>query len=872
MSADTTDAESLEPTSEHAAPAQAHRGYSNVVVVGSSAGGIEALVTILAALPSDFAAPIVIAQHLDPQRPSQLGAVLERKSTIPVSVVEKPTKLEAGRAYVVASNRHVTIHDGYVTPEGDHAGRPRPSIDLLLSTAAASYGENLIAVILTGSGSDGAAGALDVKRQGGTIVIQNPETARFPSMPLALPPTAVDHVADLEQIPALLTALVGGIDLPPGDEDSAEGVRAILALVGTATGVDFSAYKESTIHRRLVRRMVVTHQESLQSYHRYLEQHREEVQRLAVAFLIKVTEFFRDAEAFAFLRERVLPQLIERGRTQGRVLRMWSAGCATGEEPYSLAMLVADMLGDELPEWSVKIFATDLDEESIAFARRGLYPENVLDKLPEDYARRFFERSDAGMMVSKQLRQMVIYGQQDIGKGVPFPRLDLVVCRNLLIYFKPELQQHVLDLFAYSLSGAAGYMFLGKAETARPASGAFEMIDKRWKVYRCTRPALATRPAQQPPGAFSLDGRTTMRARERHVADAPSPSDPELAQLRRFNELLLRLVAVGVVVVDRNYRLVAINQAGRRLLGVRELGHEQDFLHAVRGLPYGAVREAIDTVFREHGVAQLDEIELDSVGGSARRFLTLSFAYAAQESPGGEVALVTVLDGSEAVNARHSLEAIRAEQSRLVSELTSANKRLSEMNKDLQDANEELQATNEEMTLTQEELQASNEELEATNEEIQATNEELETNNEELQATNEELEATNDELSARTQELQEVARTLSSERVRLTEMIELAPMHVLVLRGVSLVLEACNPRFAKLLEGQDWLDHPLEDVVRGSDFGALVPPIRDAFWNDRASEQVHVQLGPHALNCTIVPTHDAVGKVDGVVVFGSEPL
>jgi two-component system CheB/CheR fusion protein len=836
-----------------------------LVVIGSSAGGVEALSILLAGLARDFPAAIVIAQHLDPLRTSNLAGVLERRSALPLVLVEDTVKLEPAKVFVVPANRHVMIRDGHVSAEGDHRDRPRPSVDLLLATAAEAYGEQLIAVILTGAGSDGASGALEVKRHGGTVVIQNPATARFPAMPLALPPTAVDHVADLEKLPSVLDALVRGAEFPE-EATVADGAREILSLVSQTAGVDFGSYKQSTILRRIARRMVVTHTPSIEEYRRHLEQHRDEVQRLATAFLIKVTEFFRDAEAFEFIREGVLPVLIERARLRGRVLRLWSAGCATGEEPYSLAIMVAELLGTELPDWNVKIFATDLDEASITYARHGLYPEKALAKMPEDLRARYFEPSDAGMQVAKVLRQMVIFGQQDISRGVPFPRIDLVVCRNLLIYFKPELQQHVLELFAYSLSHAGGFLFLGKSETARPSNAAFELVEKRWKVYRCTKPPvlLATRRGGAGPLHFMPEPARAARKERTTPEGTALEVEPGI---KRFEEVLVRNLPVGIAVVDRAYRLLTINTVARRLLGIRELGHEQDFLHAVRGLPYGQLRDAIDAVFRDHSTITLAELEVDRVGIQGVRNLTVTVTHA-QGEPVSEFAIVSVADATEAVVARRNLESVQQEQGRLLAELTTANKRLSDMNKDLQDANEELQATNEEMTLAQEELQASNEELEATNEELQATNEELETNNEELQATNEELEATNEELSARTQELQELARTLGNERIRLTEVLEHAPMHLLVLRGPTLLVEHCNPRFGELLAGREWTARPVEEVLRGFESEALVDAVRAAFWNDRTSQEVPAVFEALHLRCTVAPFHDATGRVEGVLVFG----
>src|SRR5687767_4306080 len=295
----------------------------DLVVVGSSAGGVGALSTLVSTLKRDFPAPIVLAQHLDPQRPSHLGAILERRTALPIVVVNEhePTRLEGGKIYVVPANKHVKIADGHLHLESDHSERPTPSVDRLLSSAAQSYGEHLIAVILTGSGSDGAAGAVAVKNAGGVVIIQNPETAPYPSMPLSLPPTVVDHVVDMEQIGPLLYDLLNHLEVS-SEEKSEDPLRELLVHVSTHTNIDFRNYKASTILRRISRRMAVTHVANLRDYLDYLRSHPDEITELVRAFLIKVTGFFRDPEAFDFLRNAVLPELIDRAKHNGRILRI----------------------------------------------------------------------------------------------------------------------------------------------------------------------------------------------------------------------------------------------------------------------------------------------------------------------------------------------------------------------------------------------------------------------------------------------------------------------------------------------------------------------------------------------------------------------
>ncbi|MEO8287824.1 MAG: CheR family methyltransferase [Chloroflexota bacterium] len=860
-----------------------------LVVIGSSAGGIQALSTLVGSLRADFAAPVVLAQHLDPGRPSNLTEILERRSTLPIVKVTDRVKLEPGKIYVVPSNNHVIVADGHLELESDNAGQggsmhPSPSVDTLLKTAAQVYGDCLIAVILTGTGMDGAAGAVEVKNAGGTVIIQNPHTARFPSMPLALPPTAVDHIVELENLGQLLSDLISDVELPSAEGDQNNALQAILAIVTRTANIDFRQYKSTTILRRIGRRMVTTHCKTMRDYSDYLIYNPEEVHELVKAFLIKVTEFFRDPEAFQYLENSIVPQLIEAGRTNDNTIRLWSVGCATGEEPYSLALMLADVLGAELNEWKIKIFATDLDEGAIAFARRGLYPGNVLNNLPKEYKARFFERVDSGYRVAKPLRQMVIFGQQDISRGVPFPNINLVLCRNLLIYFKPELQQQVLDKFAFSLYQARGFLFLGHAETVRPSQNSFELMSKKWKIYQCTRspqptlgstigPRRAQRNGQEPGIDLSLAVQP--------AAGSPSDNQPSEAQpisQRRFNDLLLRLLPFGVAIIDRSYRIVSVNAVARRLLNIRDGGPDHDFLHAARGIPYAAMRSAIDNVFRERTPVSLPETELDESSGGNGQFVNISVLPIDLESGKVEMVMISVQDATDVVETRRGLQTLEAEQAQLLQELQITNRRLSDMNKELQDANEELQAANEELMLSQEELQATNEEFEATNEELQATNEELETNNEELQATNEELETTNEELAARSQELDELSSILQRERSQLSEMVMLAPHYIMVLRGERLIVEAFNPVFQTLISKQRIVGLPVDDVLNGLDMVHVLNRVWAAYHENEPQNVTNILMHVHEesgrtmeryFNYNIVPIHDENG-VAGVIIYASD--
>jgi len=491
-----------------------------------------------------------------------------------------------------------------------------------------------------------------------------------------------------------------------------------------------------------------------------------------------------------------------------------------------------------------------------------------MQDLPQDLADRYFERADHGLRVSKSLRQMVIFGTQDLTKGVPFPRMDLVLCRNLLIYLKAGLQQDILDLFAYSLHQTQGFLFLGKAETARPSKATFEMLNKKWKVYRCVSgPMALPNQGRLLKAARHADGHGVRRM---EGIEKNEPSD-EMTPLRRINEVMFRYLPIGIAVIDRGYRIITVNAAARRYLSIRDLSAEQDFLHTARVLPYSDVRQAIDEAFTDHATAALTNLETD---GGTGRFLNLTIMPAQVDDGGVHLAVITVMDVTETVVTKRRLEDVQNEQARILEELGSTNRRLTSLNTELQEANEELQSANEELMLTQEELQATNEEFEATNEELQATNEELETNNEELQATNEELQTTNDELTARSQELQETARELNGVRDRLRYMVQQFPYYVMIARGAKLQIDAFSSRYALLFGDKNPKGTPIEKIFEGEGLEDLLRSVKSALSSNTTiyTEPMAAHVpneDPLGSNFThvIVPIPADDGKADGVIIF-----
>jgi two-component system, chemotaxis family, CheB/CheR fusion protein len=786
----------------------------DLVVIGASAGGIDALIRLTSTLPVDLQAPLVIAQHLDPDRASRLGEILSMHSTLPVRMVSDEERLAPATVYVVPANRDVEITDHTITLRDDQLGRPKPSIDLLLTSASAIFEERLIAVILTGTGSDGAEGARRVKAAGGTVVIQNPETAQYPGLPLSLPTAVVDIVTELEVLGVLLRDLVNGTYVPPSTDDERR-MRTLLDQVRARSGIDFNVYRQPTIRRRLQRRMVDTGRQSIEAYVTYLQRHPQEYQRLVSSFLIKVTDFFRDADLFDRLRTRILPDLLEEARTRGNELRLWSAGCATGEEAYSLAILVAELLGDELEQFSVRVFATDVDPDAIVHARRGVYSGAALNHLSSELRSRYFAPVDSVYEVKRAVRRLVVFAPHDLGQRPPFPRVDLILCRNVLIYFTPELQRRVLQSFAFSLR-PAGRLVLGKSETTSPLPAYFSLDDSRLRVYRRLDDRISI-PTAEIKGTTTLPERSSPRSDlarvELGLTRPRLPRNPPRTPTETAERLLLEL-PVGVIVVDQRFDVRAINGAARRLLSIHAAAIGEDLIHLARRVPAEPLRALLDRAFAgQTGGERIEVRPLDVPTGTIRileisafpqevestdtavthavllvsdvtppeRALDASELPSAPERESVVQALdrITALaergnyaaDASEAIaSARPALEAALSGLDRLearVRELEDATRELLASNQSLNAMNDDLRGQAEDLLLANEEAQAAMEEVETLSEEQQASNEELETLNEELQATVEELNTTNDDLEARGLELEETALSRETERSRL---------------------------------------------------------------------------------------------------------
>jgi two-component system CheB/CheR fusion protein len=727
---------------------------SQLVVIGSSAGGIEALSRVVASLPPDFPAPIVIAQHLDPRRPSHLHEILARHATLPVRVVEEREALEDGVIFVVPSNRLVEISHGDLRLHAAKAGAVAPSIDVLFESAAAAFGPGLIAVILTGSGSDGSAGAWHVKNAGGTVVIENPATAMFPSMPSSIPSSLVDATADLDSIGSVVCEMLAAGDVPTEGPDHDE-FSDLLERIHERSGIDFASYKPATILRRLRGRMTATSRPTLAGYGDYLESDPEEYARLVNSFLIKVTEFFRDPKLFEYLRDRVLPELIAEARRDRREIRIWSAGCSTGEEAYSLAIVLAEALGENAAWPDIRIFATDIDRDAIAFARRGIYPESALKSLPAGIRDRYFLKSGGHFEIPKRLRALMVFGEHDLGERAPFPRIDLVLCRNVLIYFSAPMQQIALETFAFSLR-PGGWLALGTSETVMTLPGPFEEEQARLRVYR-RRPGNYAIPPMRPSVLRPRRHKESQLDQAIRTVHHDARRDAESSA--SADSLLLNLT-VGVVVVSPRYYIMRINSAARQMLGIHGTAFDQDFIHLAEVLPPSAIRLAIDSALTGKTATAVFEVEPTDAASETAHFVEATVRPYRIEKRAIEGVVVELTDVTRVEQERRAETRTKHRLDRAVG----TNGRLLRANEELTTLVAELRASNEAMLLASEDAQSTREEVETINEEFQATNEELETLNEELTASVEELRVANEDLAARTAELSAQATALEQEK------------------------------------------------------------------------------------------------------------
>jgi len=713
-----------------------------IVGIGASAGGLEALEQFLRQVPLGSGLAFVIVQHLDPTHKGIMPELLQRTTEMKVSQVRDRMRVEPNCVYVIPPNRDMSILHGVLHLFEPAAPRGlRLPIDFFLRSLAEDRRELSIGVILSGMGSDGTLGLKAIKEKAGLVLVQEPASAKFDSMPRSVIAAGLaDLVASAEELPGriidyLRHALSIAKKEGPLEEKDQSSLEKILLLLRARTGHDFSLYKKNTVYRRIERRMGIHKVDRIASYVSFLKENPQEVELLFSELLIGVTSFFRDAPAWELLLSEALPALLADRR--GGALRAWSVGCSTGEEAYSLAMTFKEALELVRPaaDFTLQVFATDLDRDAIDRARQGCYPPNIAADVSAERLQRFFVKEEGGgYRVGKEIREMVTFATQNLIMDPPFTRLDILVCRNLLIYLTPEVQKKVIPLFHYSLN-PGGVLFLGSAESLSSSAHLFAPLNMKSRLFRRSELTWPTDPLEFPPSFVpALPGVHKELAMPKPAVNLQALADQLL--LQRFSP-------PAVLVNDKGDIIYISGRTGKYLEPAAGKANWNIFAMAREEIRF-EMGSAFDKALRNNETVTVKGLSVGEDAGAQTLDLTVQVIRDPEALRG--MVMIVFTDRPAPVKKRPARSGTAPTDAL----------RVPELEQELLQVRAKLQTAREEMQSSQEELKSTNEELQSTNEELQSTNEELTTSREEMQSLNEELQTVNAEQQSKMDELSRI--------------------------------------------------------------------------------------------------------------------
>ncbi|KAB0663821.1 PAS domain-containing protein [Oryzomonas japonica] len=833
-------------TAPTATPSQQERPLFPIVGIGASAGGLEALEQFLGRVPANSAMAFVIIQHLDPTHKGIMPELLQRATGMAVFQVRDRMRVKPNCVYVIPPNRDMSIMHGTLYLFEPTAPRGlRLPIDFFLRSLAEDRQEQSIGVILSGMGSDGTMGLRAIKEKAGLALVQEPSSAKFDSMPRsAIDAGLADLVAPAEELPGKIddylrhVLLISKAELPLEEKDQS-ALEKVLILLRTKTGHDFSMYKRSTVYRRIERRMGIHQIDRIAAYVRYLQENPQEVELLFKELLIGVTSFFRDPAAWEQLQGAVLPALLA-ARPANGTLRAWSAGCSTGEEAYSLAIAFKETLELVGPaeNFKLQIFATDLDRDAIDKARQGFYPDNIAADVSPERLRRFFIKEGNGYRVGKEICEMVTFATQNLIMDPPFTKLDILICRNLLIYLTPELQKRVLPLFHYSLN-PDGVLFLGSAESISTYTDLFAALNIKSRLFRRRESVLRTEPLAFPATFTHLEP----GAHKELMMPKPAANLQSLA-----DQLLLQHFSPPAVLTnDKGDILYISGRTGKYLEPAAGKANWNIFAMAREGLRFD-LGTAFQKALRQKEAIVVAGLKVEVGGGSQNVDITVR----AIEEPEALRGMVMIVFNDVAPPQEKKTPG----RSRAA---TAGSSRVAELEQELQQLREALQTTREEMQSSQEELKSTNEELQSTNEELQSTNEELTTSREEMQSLNEELQTVNAEQQSKMDDLARV----NDDMRNLLNSTEIVTVFLDGKLHVRRFTSGADKLF-KLLPGD--VGRPLSDIASDLCYPGMMDEAQEVLRTLVFSEKQIAATDGRWFSVRIMPYRTMADVIGGVVI------
>lgn len=808
-----------------------------VVGIGASAGGLDPLVRFFDNLPKATGMAFVIVQHLSPDFKSLMDELLARHTELPIHLVEDGMPVEADHVYLIPAKKEMIISGGQLLlSERDRQQELTLPIDVFFRSLAQDRGAESIAIVLSGGGSDGSRGIRHVREAGGLVLAQDLESAQFDGMPRAATETGVVHQtlppqdmprALLEHARCRSTSVPGGIE---DQRAQPRGLDAVYRLLETEFGIDFNHYKPSTVTRRIERRLALAQSLNIDEYLARLRSERDELDALYRDLLIGVTRFFRDPDAFDLLERRILPDLLMR-EPRGAPVRLWVAGCATGEEAYSLAILVQELMAI-YGERPVKIFATDVHRGSLERAAIAAYDEEAVANVSSERLARYFTQSGSTYQVVPELRQMIVFAQHNVISDAPFTRLDLITCRNLLIYLQPAAQQRILSFFHFALT-QSGVLFLGPSESLGPLADGFEIVDKHWQLYRKAGEVRTPVDVRQRPALSPIESRVAVPA-------ALPAARHSLGQLLSvYDALLEETMPPSLIVNDRGELVHALGGAARflRVRDGRQSLDVQDLVDAdLKMILAGGIKRAL--------------IERSAVVFNGVRAQADDHTYCVTIRP----------IAGRPTSARHLIVSFESDERGRRSPTAPP----IQIDVD-QVSQQQLAALEAELGTTKESLQAAIEQLEASNEELQASNEELQASNEELQSTNEELQSVNEELYTVNAEYQRKIAELTELTNDMDNLLASTEVGTIFLDG-QLRIRKFTPQIAGTfgLLPHD-VGRPIETFAHKLHYPELVADLKRVLASGQPIERDH--LDPHGKSffLRLLP-YRAKGVADGVVL------